>query len=155
MEPMSLPSVPNPAADPHDAGGGSGASRATRMEPARERELVGRAGTDADAFGELYDFYLPRIYGFVHRRTRERTVTEDLTATTFERALAALDPADVTVTAARAGGPAPGILSAPDRRASRNRPAATIGPIVCDEDGPMPILKTSKTLRNTAPDLIL
>jgi RNA polymerase sigma-70 factor (ECF subfamily) len=60
------------------------------MEPARERELVERAGVDAAAFGELYDFYLPRIYGFVHRRTRERTVTEDLTATTFERALSAL-----------------------------------------------------------------
>jgi RNA polymerase sigma-70 factor, ECF subfamily len=53
-------------------------------------QLVARAGTDAAAFGELYDFYLPRIYGFVHRRTRERTVTEDLTATTFERALSAL-----------------------------------------------------------------
>ena len=90
MEPQPLSSVTTPAAVPHDAGGGSGASRATRMDPARERELVGRAGSDAGAFGELYDFYLPRIYGFVHRRTRERTVTEDLTATTFERALTAL-----------------------------------------------------------------
>jgi RNA polymerase sigma-70 factor (ECF subfamily) len=90
MEPQPLSSVTTPAAVPHDAGGGSGASRATRMDPARERELVARAGTDAAAFGELYDFYLPRIYGFVHRRTRERTVTEDLTATTFERALSAL-----------------------------------------------------------------
>lgn len=90
---MELRPVPSPAphaAAPLDAGGGSGPSRATRMDPARERELVARAGTDAAAFGELYDFYLPRIYGFVHRRTRERTVTEDLTATTFERALAAL-----------------------------------------------------------------
>jgi RNA polymerase sigma-70 factor (ECF subfamily) len=60
------------------------------MDSARERALVERAGTDGAAFGELYDFYLPRIYGFVHRRTRERTVTEDLTATTFERALSAL-----------------------------------------------------------------
>jgi len=90
MEPTPVPSAATPAADPHDADGGSGASRATRMEPARERELVERAGTDDGAFGELYDFYLPRIYGFVHRRTRERAVTEDLTATTFERALSAL-----------------------------------------------------------------
>lgn len=90
MEPTPIPSVPTPAAAPHHAGGGSGASRATRMDPARERELVARAGTDAAAFGELYNFYLPRIYGFVHRRTGERTVTEDLTATTFERALSAL-----------------------------------------------------------------
>jgi RNA polymerase sigma-70 factor, ECF subfamily len=90
MEPRAVPNLPTPAAAPHDAGGGSGASPATRMQPARERELVARAGTDAAAFGELYDFYLPRIYGFVHRRTRERAVTEDLTATTFERALSAL-----------------------------------------------------------------
>ena len=90
MEPTPVPSAPTPTAGPHDADGGPGASRATRMEPARERELVERAGTDGGAFGELYDFYLPRIYGFVHRRTRERAVTEDLTATTFERALSAL-----------------------------------------------------------------
>lgn len=90
MEPTPIPSVPTPAAAPHDADGGTGVSRAARMEAERERELVARAGTDAAAFGELYDFYLPRIYGFVHRRTRERTVTEDLTSTTFERALSAL-----------------------------------------------------------------
>jgi RNA polymerase sigma-70 factor (ECF subfamily) len=90
MEPRPLPSLATDAVAPLDAGGGAGPSRATRMESARERELVARAGTDAAAFGELYDFYLPRIYGFVHRRTRERAVTEDLTATTFERALAAL-----------------------------------------------------------------
>ncbi len=34
------------------------------------------------------------------------------------------------------------------RRSSRNRAAATIGPIVCDDDGPMPILKPSNTDRN-------
>ena len=90
MEPTPIPSAQTPAAAPRDADGGTGVSRATRMEAERERELVARAGTDAAAFGELYDFYLPRIYGFVHRRTRERTVTEDLTATTFERALSAL-----------------------------------------------------------------
>lgn len=31
---------------------------------------------------------------------------------------------------------------------SRKRQAAVIGPIVCDDDGPMPTLKTSKMLRN-------
>ena len=35
-----------------------------------------------------------------------------------------------------------------DRRRSRKSAAAVIGPIVCDDDGPMPSLKTSKTLRN-------
>jgi RNA polymerase sigma-70 factor, ECF subfamily len=63
-------------------------SHVSRMEPARERDLVARARADAAAFGELYDFYLPRVYGFILRRIREASVAEDLTATTFERALA-------------------------------------------------------------------
>lgn len=76
--------------EPHPAADGSSPVRATRMDPSRERALVARAGRDGDAFGELYDFYLPRIYGFIHRRIGERSVTEDLTAATFERGLAAL-----------------------------------------------------------------
>lgn len=57
------------------------------MESAREQALVAGARADAAAFGELYDFYLPRIYGFIARRVEDRAVAEDLTATTFERAL--------------------------------------------------------------------
>ncbi len=60
---------------------------ASRMAVERERALVARARMDGAAFGELYDFYLPRIYGFVYRRVQERTVAEDLTSLTFERAL--------------------------------------------------------------------
>lgn len=62
----------------------------TRMDPARERSLVDRVPLDPAAFAELYDFYLPRIYGYLMRRVAERTVAEDLTAMTFERALGAL-----------------------------------------------------------------
>ncbi|OGN82593.1 MAG: hypothetical protein A2X23_01500 [Chloroflexi bacterium GWC2_73_18] len=60
------------------------------MSPDRERALVARARRDGAAFGELYDFYLPRIHGFIARRVGERSVSEDLTATTFERALEAV-----------------------------------------------------------------
>jgi RNA polymerase sigma-70 factor (ECF subfamily) len=60
------------------------------MDPAHERSLVERAASDPAAFGELYDYYLPRIYAYVVRRVEDRTVAEDLTATTFERALAAV-----------------------------------------------------------------
>jgi RNA polymerase sigma-70 factor (ECF subfamily) len=63
---------------------------ASRMDPDRERTLVARSRFDASAFGELYDFYLPRIYGFVARRVGDRAVAEDLTATAFERALASI-----------------------------------------------------------------
>lgn len=62
----------------------------TRMESAREQALVAGARADAAAFGALYDFYLPRIYGFIARRVEDRAVAEDLTATTFERALGAV-----------------------------------------------------------------
>ena len=60
------------------------------MDPAREQALVARARADAVAFGELYDWYLPRIHGFIARRVEDRAVTEDLTAITFERALGAV-----------------------------------------------------------------
>ena len=63
---------------------------ATRMESAREQALVAGARADAAAFGELYDFYLPRIYGYIARRVEDRAVAEDLTSTTFERALGAI-----------------------------------------------------------------
>jgi RNA polymerase sigma-70 factor, ECF subfamily len=66
----------------------------TRLEPDRERALVERSRSDASAFAELYDFYLPRIYGFIARRVGERAVAEDLTAMTFERALGTLRRGD-------------------------------------------------------------
>ena len=61
-----------------------------RMDATREQALVARSRIDASAFGELYDYYLPRIFGFVIRRVGDRSVAEDLTAMTFERALGAV-----------------------------------------------------------------
>jgi RNA polymerase sigma-70 factor (ECF subfamily) len=57
------------------------------MDRDRERSLVDRARSDSAAAGELYDFYLPRVYGFVLRRVQEPSVAEELTAMTFQRAL--------------------------------------------------------------------
>jgi RNA polymerase sigma-70 factor (ECF subfamily) len=59
----------------------------SRLDPERERGLVVRARTDAGAFGELYDHYLPRLYGFVARRVGERGAAEEITASTFQRGL--------------------------------------------------------------------
>lgn len=67
----------------------------TPLEAARERALVAGARGDAAAFGELYDAYLPRIYGFIARRIEDRKVAEDLTAATFQRALGAIRGADL------------------------------------------------------------
>ena len=51
---------------------------------------MARARVDAEAFGELYDHYLPRIHGFLVRRLGDRTAAEDVTAMVFERALGAV-----------------------------------------------------------------
>ncbi|HEU0237230.1 MAG TPA: RNA polymerase sigma factor [Candidatus Limnocylindrales bacterium] len=67
---------------------------ASRMDSDRERALVARSRSDASAFGELYDYYLPRIFGFVVRRVGDRAVAEDLTAATFERALGTIRRGD-------------------------------------------------------------
>jgi RNA polymerase sigma-70 factor (ECF subfamily) len=66
----------------------------SRLDADRERSLVERSRSDASAFAELYDFYLPRIYGFIARRVGERAAAEDLTAMTFERALGTLRRGD-------------------------------------------------------------
>ncbi len=50
-------------------------------------ELVARARYDRGAFGDLYDQYLPRVYGFCRKYSETREEAEDLTAETFERAL--------------------------------------------------------------------
>jgi len=57
------------------------------MAADRERSLVATARGDGAAFAELYDFYLPRIYGFIYRRVQDRCAAEDLTSVTFQRAL--------------------------------------------------------------------
>lgn len=53
-------------------------------------ELVALAAHDRTAFGRLYDLYVHRIYGFALAHSGNRQEAEDLTAQTFERALAGL-----------------------------------------------------------------
>ncbi len=52
-----------------------------------EAELIARAGTDADAFGQLYERYVDRIYNYIYYRTGRQEDAEDLTARVFERAM--------------------------------------------------------------------
>jgi RNA polymerase sigma-70 factor (ECF subfamily) len=52
-----------------------------------ERELVEFAKADADAFGELYERYVQRIYNYIYYRTGNHHDAEDLTARVFHRAL--------------------------------------------------------------------
>lgn len=52
-----------------------------------ERELVRRAGSDPEAFAELYERHVRRIYNYIYYRTGDHQDAEDLTARVFQRAL--------------------------------------------------------------------
>lgn len=47
---------------------------------------LARAG-DAEAFGQLYDHYMPGVFRFVYYRVGSRPLAEDLTSETFVRSL--------------------------------------------------------------------
>jgi RNA polymerase sigma-70 factor (ECF subfamily) len=55
----------------------------------REEELllVQRAGSEPDAFGELYERHVRKIYNYIYYRTGNHDDAEDLTARVFQRAL--------------------------------------------------------------------
>jgi len=52
-----------------------------------DRELVIAAKEDVEAFGRLYDKYYESIFRYIHHRTLDQTLTEDLTSNTFFAAL--------------------------------------------------------------------
>ncbi|GJM40301.1 MAG: ECF RNA polymerase sigma factor SigW [Ardenticatenaceae bacterium] len=55
--------------------------------PIDEKALIERAKTDKDAFGQLYELYVDRIYKYVYYRTGNVADAEDLTAKIFVRAM--------------------------------------------------------------------
>lgn len=59
----------------------------TRARDLPDELLAIRSVDDLDAFTELYDRYLCRIYRFVRAQTPDEATAEDLTAHTFFRAL--------------------------------------------------------------------
>jgi RNA polymerase sigma-70 factor (ECF subfamily) len=56
-----------------------------------ETELVELAKTDAEAFGELYQRHVKRIYNYIFYRTGNHHDAEDLTSRVFHRALQNID----------------------------------------------------------------
>jgi len=52
-----------------------------------ESELIARAKTDKEAFGQLYERYARKIYNYVYYRTGNVADAEDLTARVFIRAM--------------------------------------------------------------------
>lgn len=59
-------------------------------EPESEAALIERAKRDPDAFGELYERYVDRIYNYIYYRVGNAHDAEDLTARVFLRVLKAL-----------------------------------------------------------------
>lgn len=55
--------------------------------PSEEMELVHRAASDSEAFGELYQRHVRRIYNYIYYRTGDYQDAEDLTARVFQRVL--------------------------------------------------------------------
>ncbi|NOZ27438.1 MAG: sigma-70 family RNA polymerase sigma factor [Chloroflexi bacterium] len=56
-----------------------------------ESRLVERAKVDPEAFGQLYERYVDRIYNYIYYRIGNHHDAEDLTARTFFRALDHID----------------------------------------------------------------
>jgi len=59
-----------------------------KMSPAYEQELVQKAKDSLKAFDEIYEYYLPRIFGYVMNRSGSREIAEDVTSQTFFKAMA-------------------------------------------------------------------
>jgi RNA polymerase sigma-70 factor, ECF subfamily len=60
------------------------------MSSEEEQDLIALAKMDAEAFGDLYQRYVNRIYNYHYRHTSNRADAEDLTSRTFYRALRSL-----------------------------------------------------------------
>jgi RNA polymerase sigma-70 factor (ECF subfamily) len=59
----------------------------TPLAELSEKELIERAKTDTEAFGELYERFVQRIYNYIYYRTGNHHDAEDLTSRVFQRAL--------------------------------------------------------------------
>jgi RNA polymerase sigma-70 factor (ECF subfamily) len=67
---------------------------AAHLENVDEAELVERAKSVPQAFGQLYELYYAKILRYLYRRTLDAAVAEELTSNTFFKALRALPQYD-------------------------------------------------------------
>lgn len=61
------------------------------LTQAEEISLITRANDDGSAFDELYNYYFPRVYNYVHYRVSDSHVCEDLTSQIFEKLFSRLN----------------------------------------------------------------
>lgn len=60
------------------------------LDKNEEMELVEKAKQDYSAFDKLYEYYMPRIYGYLLSRVQNKEEAQDLTSQTFEKAVLGL-----------------------------------------------------------------
>jgi len=57
------------------------------MNLENEKELVERAKKDPKAFSEIYEFYYPKIFGYILKRVANVEVAKDIVSETFFKVL--------------------------------------------------------------------
>jgi len=57
------------------------------MKDIQEKELIGRAKKDPQAFGEIFDKYYDPIFGYILKRIGDVHVSQDIVSSTFFKAL--------------------------------------------------------------------
>lgn len=62
-----------------------------RIEPERERYLIQHVRADPRCLEELYEAYLPAVYGYIYSRVNHRQDAEDLTSEVFLKMIRRLD----------------------------------------------------------------
>jgi RNA polymerase sigma-70 factor (ECF subfamily) len=65
-----------------------------KKDPDGIEHLAVEAGRDVEAFSELYRYYQPKIFRYVLSRVGSTTDAEDITASTFEKALKSIERYD-------------------------------------------------------------
>lgn len=59
-------------------------------------ELAERAKNDKEAFGELYDYFFPRVYSYIFGKVKNSNQADDIISITFEKVFMKLDDYDST-----------------------------------------------------------
>ena len=59
-------------------------------------EVAERAKYDKEAFGELYDYFFPRVYSYIFGKVKNSDQADDIISVTFEKVFVKLDDYDST-----------------------------------------------------------
>jgi len=57
------------------------------VDLSEEKQLVESAKANAESFGQIYDYYFPKVYSFIAAKTGNSDDAEDITGDTFMKAL--------------------------------------------------------------------